>query len=234
MLDILAFGAHPDDVEIGIGGTIAVHTAKGFRCGIVDLTQGERASHGTPEERAREGKEAARVLGAEVRECANLPDAFIKSDDKSKKIVIELIRKFRPRIVLCPYYEDNHPDHINGSLLVKEACHLSGLLKYPAEGKAYRPSKIFYYFLGKTANPTLLIDISSQVDKKWQAIACHYSQFALPSEFRVETEVNSPLFIQYLKSRDQFFGSFIKAPYAEGLVPEGKVSLPDLFLGEGK
>ncbi|MDO9573753.1 MAG: bacillithiol biosynthesis deacetylase BshB1, partial [Candidatus Contubernalis sp.] len=146
---------------------------------------------------------------------------------------IELIRRFRPKIILCPYYEDNHPDHINGSLLVKEACHLSGLLKYPAEGKAYRPSQIYYYFLGRTADPTLLIDISSQVDKKWQAIACHYSQFALPSEIRVETMVNSPLFIQYLRSRDQFFGSLIKVPYAEGLVPQGKISLPDLFCGEG-
>lgn len=229
MLDILAFGAHPDDVEIGIGGTIAVHTAKGYRCGIVDLSKGEKASHGTPEERMLEGKEAARVLGAEVRECAGLPDAFIKNDGDSREKVIQLIRKYRPKIVLCPYFDDHHPDHINASLLVKEACHLSGLLKYPIEGKPYRPTQLFYYFLGKTADPTLLIDISSQVDIKWKAIACHKSQFSLPSEVRVETMVNSPLFIQYLKSRDQFFGSLIRVPYAEGLVPEGKIFLTNLF-----
>ncbi len=232
MLDILAFGAHPDDVEIGIGGTIAVHTARGYRCGIVDLSRGEMASHGTPEERALEGEEAARVLGVEVRECAGLPDSFIKSDEESQEKVIELVRKYSPKIVLCPYYEDNHPDHINGSLLVKEACHLAGLSKYPAQGRPYRPEKLFYYFLGKTADPTLLIDISSHVDIKWKAIACHKSQFSLPSDTRAETLVNSPLFIQYLKSRDQFFGSLIRVPYAEGLIPEGKMSLPHLFCGE--
>lgn len=229
MLDILAFGAHPDDVEIGIGGTIAVHTAKGYRCGIVDLSKGERASHGTPEERALEGKEAARVLGAEVRECANLPDAFIKNDGDSREKVIRLIRKYRPKIVLCPYFDDSHPDHINASLLVKEACHLSGLGNYPTGGTAYRPTQLFYYFLGKTAEPTLLVDISSQVDIKWNAISCHQSQFSLPSDIRAETLVNSPLFIQYLKSRDQFFGSLIRVPYAEGLVSQGKIFVTNLF-----
>lgn len=232
MLDILAFGAHPDDVEIGIGGTIAVHTARGYRCGIVDLSRGELATHGTPEKRTREGEEAARVLGAEMRECLDLPDSFIQSDKESVKKVIELVRKYRPRIVLSPYYEDYHPDHINSSQLVREACHLAGLVKYPARGNPYRPLKLYFYFLGKTKDPTLLIDISSQVDIKWKAIACHKSQFSLPSNTRAETLINSPSFIQYLKSRDQFFGSLIRVPYAEGLIPEGKMSLPHLFCGE--
>lgn len=233
MLDILAFGAHPDDLEIGIGGTLARHAHQGCRCGMVDLTRGERASNGTVAQRAREGEKAAQVLGVEVRLTAGLPDAYLRVDRDSLHAVVEIIRRFRPRIVLAPYPEDLHPDHTYAGKLVQEACYLSGLRKYPVPGEAFRPSGLFYYFLWKTWDPVAVVDISPYITKKWQAIACHRSQFSLPEDGDLETLVNSPIFVNRIRSRDQLFGSLIGVEYGEGLVPEGKIPVKDLLGLEG-
>ncbi len=234
MIDILAFGAHPDDVEIAIGGTIALHAEKGYRIGIVDLTKGERASNGTVEEREKEGLEGAKVLGAEVRVNAGLPDGYLRPNEEALARVIEIVRRFRPRIVLAPFKEDRHPDHGYAGVLVREACHLSGLKNFPAKGESYRPNKLFYYLLGKTQDPALVVDISSCVDKKWQAIACHKSQFALPGDGQVQTRVNSPLLVRYVRGRDQFFGSIIGVEYGEGFLPEEKIKVNNLMDLGGK
>jgi len=228
VLDILAFGAHPDDVEIGIGGTLALHGERGYRCGIIDLTRGESSTNGTPEIRAREGKEAANILGAEVRECTGLPDAFLRPDREALQAVVETLRKHMPKIVLCPYMEDRHPDHGYAGKLVKEACHLSGLKKFPAGGEAYRPVQIFYYYLSKVEKPQLVVDISSQVKTKWKAIACHKSQFDLPQDVNLETLVNSPLFTRFICSRDQYYGSMIGVNYGEGLLSQELIKVHDL------
>jgi len=229
LLDILAFGAHPDDVEIGIGGTLAYHGDKGYRCGIVDLTGGERATNGTPHIRAQEGKEAAEVLGAEVRECAGLPDAFLRADRPALETVVEIIRKYAPRAVLCPYPEDRHPDHEHAGRLVREACHLAGLKKFPAGGTPYRPTRIYYYFLSKMEKPQLVVDISDYASQKWKAIACHKSQFQLPREVSMETMVNSPLFIRFICGRDQYFGSLVGVQYGEGLISQEMIKVKDLL-----
>ena len=228
MLDLLAFGAHPDDVEIGIGGTLALHGARGYRCGIVDLTRGEMSTNGTVEEREAEGREAARVLGAEVRVCTGLPDTYLRATEEALVKVAEIVRRFRPRVVLCPFPRDRHPDHGHAGELVREACHLAGLRKFPAGGEPYRPLDLFYYFLGKTEEPQLIVDISSHFETKWKAIACHKSQFAFLTGEERHTRVNSPLFVRYLRGRDQFFGALIGAEYGEGLVPERKVAVYDL------
>ncbi len=229
MLDILAFGAHPDDVEIGIGGTLALHGARGYSCGIVDLTRGEMATNGTVEEREAEGKEAARVLGARVRLTTGLPDAYLRATEEALTKVAETVRRYRPRVVLCPFPRDRHPDHGHAGELVREACHLAGLRKYPAEGEPYRPRHLFYYFLAKTEDPPLIVDISDYAEQKWRAIACHKSQFTLRAEEQRQTLVNSPLFARHVRGRDQFFGALIGAHYGEGLVPERKVPVSDLL-----
>ncbi|RQD77174.1 MAG: bacillithiol biosynthesis deacetylase BshB1 [Candidatus Syntrophonatronum acetioxidans] len=229
MLDILAFGAHPDDVEIGIGGTLAYHGDKGYQFGIVDLTGGERATNGTPQIRAREGKEAAEVLGAKFRECAGLPDAFLRADRPALEKVVEIIRKYAPRVVLCSYPEDRHPDHEHAGRLVREACHLAGLKKFPAGGTPYRPTRIYYYFLGKMEKPQLIVDISDYAQQKWKAIACHKSQFQLPREVSMETLVNSPIFMRYVWGRDQYFGSLVGVQYGEGLISQEMIKVNDLL-----
>jgi N-acetylglucosamine malate deacetylase 1 len=233
MLDILAFGAHPDDVEIGVGGIMALHGAKGYRCGIVDLTRGEMGTNGTVAEREQEGLDAARVLGAEVRVNTELPDAFLRPDAEAVRRVVEVVRQYRPRIVLCPFFRDRHPDHGYAGELVREACHLAGLVKFPAAGKPYRPQDLFYYFLGRTEDPALIVDISRYAEKKWQAIACHKSQFSL-GENHLQTRVNSPLFVRHVQGRDQFFGALIGADFGEGLVPERKVAVFNLLELGGK
>lgn len=233
MLDILAFGAHPDDVEIGAGGILALHGAKGYRCGIVDLTRGEMGTNGTVEEREQEGLAAARVLGAEIRVNTGLPDAFLRPDAEAVRRVVETVRQYRPRIVLCPFSRDRHPDHGYAGELVREACHLAGLIKFPATGKPYRPEALFYYFLGRTEDPQLIVDISQYADTKWQAIACHKSQFSL-DEKHLQTRVNSPLFVRHVQGRDQFFGALIGAEFGEGLVAERKVAVFNLLELGGK
>lgn len=228
MLDILAFGAHPDDVEIGIGGTVALHCSRGYRCGIVDLTRGEMSTNGTVAQREAEGREAARVLGAEVRVSTGLPDAYLRAGEEALARVAETVRRYRPRVVLCPFPRDRHPDHGHAGELVREACHLAGLRKYPAAGEPYRPPHLYYYFLARTEDPFLIVDISDFADRKWQAIACHKSQFTLRAEEQHQTLVNSPLFARHIRGRDQFFGALIGARYGEGLVPERKIAVFDL------
>ncbi len=229
MLDILAFGAHPDDVEIGIGGTLALHVERGYRCGIIDLTRGEMASTGTVEIRARESLAGAHVLGVEIRENTALPDAYLRPDQEAINKVVRVIRKYKPKIVLAPFYRDYHPDHKYASLLVQEASYLAGLKKFPVNGKPHRPQQIFYYFLGQTKEPLLVVDISSSAKKKWQAIACHKSQFSFSKDKRAKTAMTLQRLVGYVRGRDQFFGALIGAKYGEGLVSESKIAVRDLL-----
>lgn len=232
-LDFLFFGAHPDDVEIGAGGTVAVHAAAGYRCGIVDLTRGEMSSNGTPQQRAREGEKAASILGAIFRESLGLPDAKLEVTNESMIKVVEVIRKYRPQVIVAPNFPDRHPDHEEAGKLIRQACYKSGLKKIQAQGEPYRPQAIYYYFLGKTPEPDILVDISDVYDIKWKSIAAHESQFDLPGEGQVATSLNTPLFVQYVRSRDQFHGSLAGTSYAEGLMVENKIVVKNLFSLEG-
>ncbi|HAP31434.1 MAG TPA: bacillithiol biosynthesis deacetylase BshB1 [Firmicutes bacterium] len=233
LLDILAFGPHPDDVEIGIGGTLIKHASQGYRCGIVDLTRGEAGSNGTPEIRREEALQAAEIMGMKTRDNLGLPDARLQADEESLRAIIEVIRKYRPRVVLGPYWQDKHPDHLRASQLVREAAHLAGLRRYPAEGEPYRPPLLCHYFLAVFEEPTFVVDISAYYARKLEALGAHQSQFALPRDIEWRTLVNDPLFIRMIQARDQYVGSMIQALYGEGLFFEQKLVVQDLTVLQG-
>ncbi len=233
-LDIMAFGAHPDDVEIGLGGTLIKHTTKGYRCGVVDLTAGETGTNGTADIRRKEALRAAEIMGVEVRECLGLPDARLQVNEESLRVIIEVIRRYRPKVVMGSYHLDRHPDHLRASQLVREAAYLSGLRKYPAEGEAHRPSVVAQYFLGHVDEPTFIVDISEHYERKMGALNAHESQFGLPADTQWGTLVNHPGFMSGLQSRDQYMGSRIQAAYGEGIYIQDKQPLEDLTTLKGR
>ncbi|UMZ73226.1 bacillithiol biosynthesis deacetylase BshB1 [Natranaerofaba carboxydovora] len=228
-LDIMAFGAHPDDCEIGIGGVLALHADKGYKVGICDLTQGEMSTNGDIELRKEEANEAAKILKLEVRENAKIPDGFVRETDKYVDIVIGIIRKYRPRIVLAPFYEDHHPDHINASKLVKRAAHLSGLERYPVDGQKFRPKNFYYYFLGQPQNPGLVVDTTGYEETKLESIAAHRSQLGLMEEAKM-TRLTEFDLLKRIEARDRYMGYFVDSEFGEGLVPVKACKANDLTL----
>jgi bacillithiol biosynthesis deacetylase BshB1 len=233
-LDILAFGAHPDDVEIGIGGTLIKHAAMGYKCGIVDLTAGEMGSNGTPAIRRGEALRSAEIMGMETRECLELPDARLQVNEDSIRRIVEVVRKFQPNVVIGPYFQDRHPDHVRASQLVREASHLAGLWKYPADGEPYRPPVMAQYFLAVYDEPTFVVDTSEHYETKLRSLCAHESQFGLGEETDWKTLVNDPNFLRMIQSRDMFVGSMIQAKFGEGIYMEEKLSLDDLMSLRGR
>jgi N-acetylglucosamine malate deacetylase 1 len=217
-VDVLAFGPHPDDIEIGIGGTIAKHTALGHRVGLCDLTAGEMGSNGTVEVRLIEAEAAQAVLGAVWRVNLRLPDRAIGSDPAHMRIVAELIRRARPRVVALPYWSDRHPDHVAASHLLTESVFSAGLRRFPAEGEAWKPEWSCYYFINDSAPPSFLIDVSAHYDTKRRALACHASQFRPSGPDAVSTRLTSQRFEQLIESRDAQFGAQAGVAFAEGIV----------------
>src|SRR5262245_42053713 len=176
-VDLLAFGPHPDDIEIGIGGIVAKHAALGFRVGLCDLTAGEMGSNGTVEERLAEAEAARAVLGAAWRMNLRPPDRAIGSDAGHTQAVASFIRRAKPKVIAIPYWTDRHPDHVASSHLLTEGVFNAGLRRYPAEGDAWRPESVCYYFINDAATPSFIVDVSDQYDTKRRALACHVSQF---------------------------------------------------------
>jgi N-acetylglucosamine malate deacetylase 1 len=219
MLDLLVFGPHPDDIEIGLGGTVARHAALGLQVGLCDLTRGEMGSNGTPEERLAEAESARQVLGALWRENLELPDRGIGKDPAHLERVAALIRRHRPKVVAAPYWSDRHPDHGAASELVTEAVFNAGLRRYEAEGEAWKPDWICYYFINHTAPPSFVVDVSDYYEIKRRALDCHASQFTrTDSGGGVATRLNTPLFRQLVESRDAQFGALAGVRWAEGFV----------------
>lgn len=228
-VEILLFGPHPDDIEIGAGGTVARHTAAGYRVGLCDLTAGEMGSNGTVEERMAEGESARAVLGAPWRVNLRLPDRAIGSHPDHARAVVELVRAARPRTVALPYWSDRHPDHVAASRLLTEAVFSSGLRRYPAGGDAWRPEWTCYYFINSSATPSFVIDVSQHYEVKRRALACHKSQFAPAAADAVATRLTSPRFQQLIESRDAQFGAVAGVAYAEGFVVRDPIMRGDLF-----
>jgi len=216
-VDVLAFGPHPDDPEIGIGGTLAKHAALGHSVGLCDLTRGEMASNGTPEQRVAEAEEARRVLGAAWRENLALPDRAIGSTPEHARRVAELIRRCRPRVIALPYGQDRHPDHLAAATLVREGVFNAKLRKFQADGDPWQPEWICFYFINDSAPPSFLVDVSDYYDVKRKALACFVSQFSRETG-AAQTRLNSPGFAQLVESRDAQFGALAGVRYAEGLV----------------
>lgn len=228
---LLVFGPHPDDLEIGMAGTIARHAAQGDRVALCDLTRGEMGSNGTPDERVAEGEAARVVLGAALRVNLALPDGWLRPDDEAQVgTVAACIRRLRPRVVAAPYWEDRHPDHVTASQLVTHAVFKSGLRRYTgAPGESWRPEWVCYYFINDDTPASFVVDVTAQYAKKREALACHRSQFAPAGDTAAATRLTSPLFQQLIESRDARFGARAGVPFAEGFVVREPIVRPDLF-----
>ena len=219
--DILAFGVHPDDVELGCSGTLVAAVAQGKKVAVVDLTRGELGTRGTPETRDAEAANAAKVMGLHSRENLQMADGFFQNDENNIRKVITVIRKYQPEIVLCNAPEDRHPDHGRSSALVADAAFLAGLRKINTEyeGKEqeyWRPSYVFHYIQDRYLKPDFLFDISEAFDQKIRAILCYTTQFNTTDTSEPQTYISNPDFLDVIKARALMFGKRIGVKYAEG------------------
>jgi len=235
-LDILAFGSHPDDVELGAGATIAKEVANGKKVGIVDLTRGELGTRGTPELRDQEAAAAAKILGVEVRENLKMADGFFKNDEEHQLLIIQMIRKYRPDVILCNAIDDRHIDHGKGSKLVSDACFLSGLVKIETklEGeteiqKPWRPKVVYHYIQWKNITPDFVVDVSGFIQHKIDAIAAYGSQFFDPKSKEPSTPITSKNFANSHDYRAQDLGRLIGVDHAEGFTVERFVAVDYFF-----
>jgi len=233
-LDILAFGAHPDDIELGCGGTIAKEIANGKKVGLVDLTRGELGTRGTAQTRDQEAGDAALFLGVTVRENLGFADGFFVNDKEHQLKIIEMVRKYQPDIVLCNAIDDRHIDHGKGSKLVSDACFLSGLIKIETklDGKLqdkWRPKQVYHYIQWKNIEPDFAVDISGYIDIKMEAVAAYKTQFYDPNNTEPETPITSKNFTDSIKYRANDLGRLIGADYAEGFTVERYVAVDSLF-----
>ena len=228
-LDMLVFGPHPDDIEIGVGGSVARHAARGWLVGLCDLTAGEMGSNGTVDERLAEAEAAREVLGAAWRVNLRWPDRGIGSNDDHVRRATELVRRARPRAVALPYWSDRHPDHIAASNVLTDAVFNSGLRRYGAEGEPWKPEMTSYYFINESAPPSFVIDVTDHYDTKRRALACHASQFRPPASDAVHTRLTSPRFMKLIESRDAQFGALAGVDFAEGLIVREPLLRPHLL-----
>ena len=232
-LDILAFGAHPDDIELGCGATIAKEVSLGKKVGIVDLTQGELGTRGSAELRIIEASNAAKILGVSVRENVGFADGFFTNDKKHQLEIIKMIRKYQPDIVLCNAIDDRHIDHGKGSKLVSDACFLSGLVKIETEleGKQqekWRPKHVYHYIQWKNIAPDFVIDVTGFIHKKQAAVLAYSSQFYDPNSKEPESPITSKTFIESINYRSRDLGRLIGVEYAEGFTSERYVAAENL------
>jgi len=233
-LDILACGAHPDDVELGAGATLAKEIANGKKVGIVDLTRGELGTRGSAELRSQEASAAAKILGIAVRENLGFADGFFINDTAHQLEIIKMVRKYQPEIVLCNAIEDRHIDHPKGSKLVSDACFLSGLVKIDtwSDGKSqekWRPKFVYHYMQWKNINPDFVVDVSGFIEKKTEAILAYSSQFYDPQSKEPETPISSKNFIDSVNYRARDLGRIIGVAHAEGFNVERFVAVDSLW-----
>jgi bacillithiol biosynthesis deacetylase BshB1 len=227
--DLLIFGPHPDDIEIGLGGVVAKHAALGFGVGLCDLTAGELGSNGTVEERIAEAEAARQMLGARWRINLRWPDRGITAGADRLRAAAALVRQTRPRVVAIPYWSDRHPDHVAASQVLTEAVFNSGLRRYDAGAEPWKPAHVCYYFINDSAAPSLVIDVSDHYEAKRRALACHSTQFAPSDDDAVATRLTSPRFRQLIESRDAQFGALAGVAFAEGLVVKSPILVPHLL-----
>lgn len=232
-LDILVFGAHPDDVELGCGATIAKEVSLGKKVGAVDLTRGELGSRGSAEIRDQEALKAAEILGLSVRENLNFDDAFFVNDKTHQLEIVKMIRKYQPDIVLCNAKDDRHIDHPKGSKLVSDACFLSGLSKIQTEqdGKQqvhWRPNQVHHYIQWKNSTPDFVVNVSGFMEVKIRAVMAYRSQFYDPTSKEPETPISSKNFTDSVQYRARDLGRLIGVEFAEGYTSERSVAIEDL------
>ncbi len=233
-LDILAFAAHPDDIELSCSGTLMKAISQGKKVGIVDLTQGELGSRGTIETRYEEAAEASKIMGIDVRLNLRMADGFFEINEENKLLIAEQIRKFKPTIVLANAVEDRHPDHGRASQLVSEACFLAGLRKIETfyEGEmqeAHRPKAVYHYIQDHYIHPDFAVDVTAFMDRKVECIKAYKTQFYDPNSTEPMTPISGAEFFDFIKGRMMQFGRPIGAQYAEGFTVERIPGVEDLF-----
>ena len=225
-VDILAFGSHPDDVELGCGGSILSAISQGLKVGIIDLTKGELGTRGTPEIRKKESEKASEILGVSFRKNLDFKDGFFINDKEHQLKVVEVLREHKPSIIFCNAVKDRHIDHPKGSKLVSDSCFLSGLSKINTNYKnsknqlPWTPKQIYHYIQWFDLKPDILIDISEFQEKKMKAIMAYQSQFYNPKSTEPNTPISSKGFMDSIKQRDQNFGRISGVDAAEGFTVE--------------
>ncbi len=233
-LDILAFGAHPDDIELSCAGTLAKEVANGKKVGIIDLTRGELGTRGTAQTRMDEAENAAKILGVSVRENLEFDDAFFTNDKQHQLEVIKMIRKYQPEIVICNAIYDRHIDHGKGSSLVSDSCFLSGLVKIETEingnlQEKWRPKQVYHYIQWQPIEPNLVVDITGFESTKMNSVLAYKTQFFDPSSDEPQTPISSKNFSDSILYRARDLGRLIGVEYAEGFTVERYIGVDSLF-----
>lgn len=214
MLDIVAYGAHPDDLELAAGGTLALHCRQGYKVVGVDMTGGEMSINGTPTIRREEALRAGEILGLQGRLNLGLPDLGVRVEEKQIRVVVESIRKLKPKIILTQYWESHHPDHENTGLLLTKAFFLAALAKYPTDSPPHQTEAIYYYDLPPYVTPSFIVDITDVCEVKAEALRAHASQFLL-QENSIPTQLNQAGFLAGIKNRDAQWGWRSSCKYGE-------------------
>ena len=233
-LDILAFGAHPDDVELGCAGTILLQISLGFKVGVIDLTKGELGTRGSAIIRTQESSEASKKMNLSIRENLAFQDGFFENNQENKYKVIQKIREYKPSIILCNTKEDRHPDHGRAASLIEDACFLSGLEKVKTSKnnqnqEPFRPRVLYNYIQYNDQKPDFIIDISDFIDHKMDVIKSYRSQFYDPSSLESETIISKKEFLDLVLNRSADLGRFISVDYAEGFCVNRYIGSRNLF-----
>jgi len=226
-IDVMAFGAHPDDIELGCGGTLIKLTEAGRRIVLVDLVRGELGTRGTPKIRRQESEKAAEILGATKRENLELEEGNIHSTPDAKRRVVEAIRRWRPTMLFVPYWQDRHPDHVHTSKLVYEATFLAGLPRFDTGQDNHRPTKLLYYMGWQAFTPSFIVDISEQFERKMAAIQAYATQFVQDASSDPPTRLTAPMTEWLIHSRMGYHGSLIGKRYGEGFLIRGHLEVKD-------
>lgn len=233
-IDILAFGAHPDDVELSCAGTVLKHIKLGKKVGVVDLTRGELGTRGSAELRMKEAAKASEILGLSFCDNLNMQDGFFKNDKEHQIEIIKKIREYQPEIVLCNAIDDRHPDHGRAAKLVAEACFYSGLIKIETQFKgkqqqAWRPKAVYHYIQDRYIKPDFVIDVTDFTAKKMEAIKAFSSQFYDPQSKEPVTPISSEDFLEHVESRMRNFGRDIGVKYGEGFTAGRYIGVRNIF-----
>ena len=233
-LDMLAFGAHPDDVELSVGGTLAKLAHLGHRTGVADMTRGELGTRGSSQIRAREAQAAAEVLQLKTRVNLGLQDTNLQDTSVARVKVIEQLRKFRPGLVFTHHWDDPHPDHMATSRIVTAACYLSGLKKINTDQPRFRPDRIVYFRQSSFPSPSFMVDISAFFEQKMKAVSCFASQLHDPGSDEPRTYLSAPEFLPRLTALNRYYGSLIQSSYAEAFHTREAFAIGDLVAFFGR
>jgi bacillithiol biosynthesis deacetylase BshB1 len=233
-VDLLFFGAHPDDIELSCGGTIVTMVKRGLRVGMIDLTRGEMGTRGTPQTRKREALASARILGVTFRQQLDLGDGALRTGREEELLVIDVVRRTRPSLVFAPYPDDRHPDHTRTGKLITEASFYAGLKQLATELPAHRPQTTVYYLQNYMQPPSFVVDVTSSWKMKMRAVAAFKSQFFDPGSREPKTFISDPKFLAMIDARGRHFGAMIGAAFGEAFVTKLPPRISDVIAAYGE